>query len=119
MAGTLGPNVTYGIAAILTFFIRSETSFRVASLVELSVARIIRHGHLTDIHTDIRTDIRVGIQVNGQWARISLWMSAPSDHSHKYPKGKRADVRLEFSVLRTVRPGMVCGLYFIIIIFLW
>ena len=59
------------------------------------------------------------IQVNGHGTRISVLMSAPSDHSHGYPNGYpcgcpcrivRADARVELSVLRTVRPGNLNGI---------
>jgi len=46
------------------------------SLVELSAARIIRHGHLRGYPSGYP---------NGLGARISVWMSVPSDHLRGYP----------------------------------
>jgi len=81
--------------------------------VELSVARVIRHGHPHGyFDTDIRTDISTRIS-----ARIFVWISMKKvrghGHSYGYPRPDAiyldihtdilADVRVELSMLRPTR----------------
>jgi len=62
---------------------------------------------------DIQTDIRVDIQVNSHRAMISVWMSAPSDHSYVCPYGYPCRspcriIRTTDSSTRVVRLELKC-----------
>jgi len=87
--GQVGAQSGWPIRQIKTLIVRGKKDFAkserdnlcgwLTSLVELSVARMIRHEH--------PHGYPCGYPSNGHGVRISVWMSAPSDYLHGHPYG--------------------------------